>query len=92
MHSFSRLRLFHCLPKIELQGTLVTHGRFQSKIQEIKNGESEKSCDIVFGLLTSGFSFWPVVPGGTSYDCLYVQAPHERGIFLRLQVYERSGI
>ena len=43
---------------------MVTHGRFQSKIQEIKNGESEKSCDVVFGLLTSGFSFWPVVPGG----------------------------
>ena len=85
MHSFSHLRLFHCLHKIELQGTLVTNGRFQSKIQEIKNGETEKSCDVTFGLLTSGFSFWSGAPGGTPYDCLYGQAPHERGIFLRLQ-------
>ena len=29
----------------------------------MKNGESQKSCDVVFGLLTSGVSFWPVVPG-----------------------------
>ena len=73
--------------KIKLQGTLVTRGRFQSKIQEIKNGKSEKSCDVVFGLLKSGFSYCPVVPGGsTPYDGLKGQAPPERGIFLRLQV------
>ena len=30
--------------------------------------------------------------GGTPYDGLYGQAPPERGIFFRLQVYERGGI
>ena len=30
--------------------------------------------------------------GGTPYDGLYGEAPHERGIFFRLQVYERVGI
>ena len=30
--------------------------------------------------------------GGTAYDCLYREAPPERGIFFRLQVYEREGI
>ena len=30
--------------------------------------------------------------GGTSYDGLYGKAPPERGIFFRLQVYERVGI
>ena len=29
---------------------------------------------------------------GSSYDGLYGQAPLERGIFLRLPVYERVGI
>lgn len=27
--------------------------------------------------------------GGTPYNCLYRDAPTERGIFCRLQVYER---
>ena len=31
-------------------------------------------------------------PGGTPYDGLYGEAPPERGIFFRLQVYERVGI
>ena len=40
---------------------------------------------------------WLVVhisyPGGdNAYDGLYGQAPPERGIFFRLQVYERGGI
>ena len=30
--------------------------------------------------------------GGSSYDGLYGEAPLERDIFLRLQVYERVGI
>ena len=30
--------------------------------------------------------------GGTPYDGLYRQAPPERGIFLRLQVFERVGV
>ena len=30
--------------------------------------------------------------GGTPYDDLYREAPPERGIFFRLQVYERVGI
>ena len=30
--------------------------------------------------------------GGTPYDGLYGEAPPERGIFYRLQVYERVGI
>ena len=30
--------------------------------------------------------------GGTLYDGLYGEAPSERGIFFRLQVYERVGI
>ena len=30
--------------------------------------------------------------GGSSYDGLYGQAPLERGIFLRLPLYERVGI
>ena len=30
--------------------------------------------------------------GGTPYDGLYGEAPPERGIFFRLQVYERGGI
>ena len=30
--------------------------------------------------------------GGTPYDGLYGQAPPERGIFFRRQVYERGGI
>jgi len=30
--------------------------------------------------------------GGTPYDGLCVEAPPERGIFFRLQVYEREGI
>ena len=30
--------------------------------------------------------------GGTPYDCLYREAPPERGIFFRLQVYEMEGI
>ena len=30
--------------------------------------------------------------GGTPYDGLYVEAPPERGIFFRPQVYERIGI
>ena len=30
--------------------------------------------------------------GGTPYDGLYAEAPPERGIFLRPQVYERVGI
>ena len=32
------------------------------------------------------------VGGGTTYDGLYREAPPERGIFFRLQVYERVGI
>jgi len=31
-------------------------------------------------------------PGGTPYDGLYGEAPPGRGIFFRLQVYERVGI
>ena len=30
--------------------------------------------------------------GETPYDGLYGEAPHEMGIFFRLQVYERVGI
>ena len=30
--------------------------------------------------------------GGTPYDSLFREAPPERGIFFRLQVYERVGI
>ena len=30
--------------------------------------------------------------GGTPYDGLYREAPPERGIFFRLQVYESVGI
>ena len=30
--------------------------------------------------------------GGTPYDGLYGEAPPERGVFFRLQVYERVGI
>ena len=30
--------------------------------------------------------------GGTSYNGLYGEAPHERGTFFRLQVYKRVGI
>ena len=30
--------------------------------------------------------------GGPLYDSIYVEAPHERGIFFRLQVYERVEI
>ena len=30
--------------------------------------------------------------GGTPYDGLFREAPPERGIFFRLQVYERVGI
>ena len=30
--------------------------------------------------------------GGAPYDGLYWEAPPERGIFFRLQVYERVGI
>ena len=30
--------------------------------------------------------------GGTPYDGLYGEAPPQRGIFFRLQVYERVGI
>ena len=34
-----------------------------------------------------------IIPGGggTPYDSLYVEAPPERGIFFRPQVYERIG-
>ena len=37
---------------------------------------------------------WNKIGGGegSSYDGLYGQAPLERGIFLRLPVYERVGI
>ena len=31
-------------------------------------------------------------PGGTPYNCLYGEAPPERGTFFRLQVYKRVGI
>ena len=31
-------------------------------------------------------------PGGTPYNGLYGEAPLDRGIFVRLQVYERVGI
>ena len=31
-------------------------------------------------------------PGGTPYDGLYGEAPPKRGIFFRLQAYERVGI
>ena len=31
-------------------------------------------------------------PGGNPYDGPYGEAPPERGIFFRLQVYERVGI
>ena len=31
-------------------------------------------------------------PGGTPYDRLYGEAPPEKIIFFRLQVYERVGI
>ena len=36
----------------------------------------------------------PLPGGGTpyAYDGLYGEAPPERGVFLRLQVYERVGI
>ena len=34
----------------------------------------------------------PAGGGGTPYDGLYGEAPPERGIFFRLQVYERVGI
>ena len=30
--------------------------------------------------------------GGTPYDCLYREAPCERGVFFSHQVYERVGI
>ena len=33
-----------------------------------------------------------IIPGGgTPYDSLYVEAPPERGIFFRPQVYQRIG-
>ena len=32
-----------------------------------------------------------IIPEGTPYDSLYVEAPLERGIFFRPQVYERIG-
>ena len=31
-------------------------------------------------------------PGGTPYNALYGEAPPERGIFFKRQVYERVGI
>ena len=39
-------------------------------------------------------SSYKLPPGGgdNAYDGLYGQAPPERGIFFRLQVYERGGI
>ena len=37
-------------------------------------------------------STWGGGGKGSSYDGLYGEAPPERGIFLRLQVYERVGI
>ena len=41
----------------------------------------------------TGFTgFWTEDPGDTPYDGLYGEAPPERGIFLRLQVYDRVGI
>ena len=36
--------------------------------------------------------FHGVGGGGTAYDGLYGEAQPERGIFFRLQVYERVGI
>ena len=40
------------------------------------------------GAGNSGVGGW----GGTPYDDLKGEAPPERGIFFRLQVYERVGI
>ena len=40
----------------------------------------------------SSTSFYPLEGGSTPYDGLYVEAPPERSIFYRLQVYERKGI
>ena len=34
---------------------------------------------------------WPRKPGGTPHNGLYGEAPPERDIFFRLQVYERVG-
>ena len=40
-----------------------------------------------------GFTgFWIEGPGDTPYDGLYGEVPPERGIFFRLQVYDRVGI
>ena len=38
------------------------------------------------------FDWRPVRGGGTPNDGLYGKAPPERGLFFRLQVYERVGI
>ena len=46
--------------------------------------------DSIIRLLNLLVVAWGV--GGTPYDSLYGEAPPERGIFFRLQVYERVGI
>ena len=41
----------------------------------------------------TGFTgFWIEGPGDTPDDGLYGEVPPERGIFFRLQVYDRVGI
>ena len=42
--------------------------------------------------VTYGYQVGYENPGGTRYDCLYREAPPERGILFRLQVNERVGI
>jgi len=42
--------------------------------------------------VTYGYQVGYENPGGTPYDGLYREAPAERGIFFRLQVYERVRI
>ena len=54
---------------------------------------TREECSLIRGL--SKESHWPLIPppgGGTPHNGLYGEAPPERGIFFRLQVYKRVGI
>ena len=42
--------------------------------------------------MTGYTGLWTEGPGDTPYDGLYEEAPPERGIFFRLQVYDKVGI
>ena len=60
--------------------------------QRVSGVREEYVSTVSFTSLVGSLYQLPGGGGDNAYDGLYGQAPPERGIFFRLQVYERGGI